>query len=311
VPLPAAVAKKAAAADALIARAGSPAAVRPTPEAKDAPAGDDVAALKQQLEALTADLKKANEQLSTLQGKYNAEVPRTAEQLRKKNEELAAAQRRVTELESASKKALENFELTGLSADDRRVAGEDIVRVATRIATEVANRTFDTRLGDVTKRIDILENMSDEGFFAVLLNEVPTWETINEEPEFLAWLQLRDAKTGRPRMDLIKRAEAGRQGYLMAEIFTAYLEKREIGAPQAADPKLPKRPGPEARLDAPAGGGEQVEAVEVDGKPIYTKAQINAHYHEKKVGRWKGREEAWRKIEVDMFAAQQEGRVRG
>lgn len=281
--------------------AASAAATPPAP-AKSA----DVVELEKKLAAEEALRKAAEDRAKAADGIAKAngqELKAAREALKKAEDERKAA-------EEAAKKRLEKLDITGLSADERKLAGDDMVTIVAKTAREVAELVVAEKMKPVTERFDALVSMSDESY-GLVLDEIPNFESVNDDPKFMAWLNQNDPRTGRLRLDRIKRAEALRQGYLVKEIFAAFVEGREIGVPKAEAPKPPVK-GPEAQVDAGTGGGNAVDlSVDKDGKRIWTGTQITQHYREKTAGLWRGKEAEWRKLEEDIFAARREGRVKG
>lgn len=301
--LPAAVTARANRANELVrAASGVPAS---TPAAL--PAAADVASLQQKLNETQAELKKANDALATLQGKYNAELPRAAAELRQAKARAEAAEGRVKELETELKKKIESGDVTSISKEERALLGDGVVQATAKIAREAAESVFTSRIQPLTARVDEFARQSDEAYFVTLDQGCPTWEVVNNDQKFLAWLNAQDPASQRVRFDLLKRAEAARQGHRVVEIFNAYLEGREIGAPKAAPAADPLA----ARAEPGPGGATVVDVTQTpDGKRLWKRSEIKRFYDEKRAGLWRGREAEAIATENDMFAAQREGRVR-
>lgn len=310
-PLPAAVARKAERATDLIRQASGVPASTATPAT---PAAGDVAALQKQIEQLSAELKKANEALASLQGKYNAEIPRTAGELRQTKAELKKAEERVKELQGQLTKKAEAFQVNSLDENERSLLGDSVIRATAKIAREAAEQAIagSTKFQELEERIDVFERMTDEAYIVTLDERVPDWERVNNDPAFVAWCNQPDPNTKRSRLDALKRAEALRQGHRVAEVFLAYKEGREIGVAKAAQPQ----PDPQRNRAEPQAGGADTTGAEHlfddAGKRIWRRSEIKAFYDSKRAGTYRGPEgqaEA-AKIENDIFAAQREGRVR-
>lgn len=289
-PLPTAVRVKADRARALIeeGKAPAPAAGTPAPTPA-APAGGET------IESLKEQLAKAQQAQRVLQGKYNAELPQA-------KADLDAAKKRVEELEGQLKKKHEAGTVESLTEDDRRLLGEDLIPVYSKLVREVAAQVAAEAVAPLTKRVDEFARMS-EAQYAITIDElIPDFDVVNEDPAFMAWLQKTDPATGKLRDDLLQRAHAARQGFRLAEIFNAYKEKREIGARTTAQP-APRSPspGPES--------GQPPEPLPEQGR-IFTRAEVAQFYADKRTGKYKGREEEARKTEAEILLASREGRVR-
>lgn len=291
--------------------APQPAAV-PQPIPSSPAAGADLATLQRQLADTQENLRKANERHDTLQAKYNAEVPRAAADLRTAKTDLLKAQARTQELEQAMQRRIETGDVNSLTDEEKKLLGPAMMLSIAKIAGEVVTRVVDSdlskRLQPMNDRIDLFERMSEAAYWAVLEDGVPDWERVNDEPKFTAWLNQVDPTTQRTRMDLLKRAEAARQGNRIVEIFRAYKEQREIGALSAPANPAPN-PLEQRGIDPPPGGSAQPE-LDAQGRRIWKRTEIKAFYSDKAKGKYRGKEAEARDLELDIFAANKEHRVR-
>lgn len=274
-------------------RQSAPAAPAPAAPAPAAPEGDLVA----KLAAADAEVKRLTAANVVLQGKYNTEVPRIAEQLR-------LAQATLKDLEEKAKKKIDAGELTTVSAEDRTRFGEDLVKMVAHAATEVAERVVDSRIAPLTKRLDDSQKMSEGQYLATLDDLVPGWKQQNEDPKFVAWLGQLDPTTQRLRNDRLQSADAMMQGLRTAEIFLAFQEGREIGVRTPAPDPL------ERRLEPGDGLNREVALNEGD-KKVWTKAAIAEFYRDIRLGKYKAPDKIQerRAIEADLLAASRENRV--
>lgn len=304
--LPAAVREKAERANQMIANGGNraaassapaPAPTPPTPAQPAPTGGGDVASLKAEIERLTKDLAAATSRYTVLQGKFNAETPRLQQQVRDLQEQLNEANTRLN-------RKVEPGDISGLSDDDvRLVGGPDVVKAFGKIAQQVASGEVDGRLKPVADSVKQLTQQTEANYFATLDSQVPNWEQQNDDPGFIAWLNDVDPGTKRLRFDLIKHAEQQRQGFRVAEIFKAYLEKREIGAQASAAPPVPP-------ISPPEGGGGDLPNVSGDDKKIWRQSDIRAFYDAKRRGEYRDKPDEARAIESDILLASRENRVR-
>src|SRR3990167_4380313 len=250
---------------------------------------DPVAKLKTELDAERVARKEAEQKFSSLQGKYNAEVPTFQRQ-------LAELSKTVETLEKAQPKP-EPADI--LTEDERARTGEEIIAVATKIADHRVTEA----LKPVTERIEQFASHSKIAYYDILDTRVPGWEKIDNDPLFAAWLREVDPGTSQVRGALLKDAEAKQQGYRVSEIFLAYLDKREIG--QAKQPAS----GLEKHIEHGPGQGEQQRGSDGELKRIWSGADRKRFYHEIQQGLWKGRDAERRITEQDIIDAIREGRV--
>lgn len=268
------------------------------------PSAGIIEKLRADLAMVTSERDRMTSAYNVLRGKYDAEVPRLAEEIRTlkgKNQEIQGT------LDRAN---IQPGKITSLTADERETAGplEDITA---KIAREVAAEAVNAAVKPLQETITVLVRQSDEAFNATLEMGLPKgWDTptgVNEDPKFIAWLGQIDPNTQRTRMDALKRAEAAKQGHKVVEIFRAFMEAREIGASAEQAPPQ-KKPG----IDPPQSGADKVQETEGDGKKRYTVAWIQQFYKTKRTNPEFQGEEGQVKahaIEVDIAAAQREGRV--
>lgn len=272
------------------------------PPAGDPPApqpGAEADELRAQLKATEEALAKSQQAFRTLQNKYNEEVPRFAAQVKELSEAVKAAN-------EARTKAYEAGELTSLTEKDREIVGEDVVGIISKAAREIATHEVESRLKPILDRVNRFEQMTTEGYQATLDRFVPAWDKQNDDPKFLAWLQDIDPATQKLRDELLQRAHDAKQGYLVADIFLAFREGREIGARDKPEPKKEQSPSPRKGAE---GGPPPTDAQA--GKRMWSRAEIQNFYRDKREGKYKGRAEEARNIENDIVAAYGEGRISG
>jgi len=255
-----------------------------------------------------AEVTRLVQSMRVLQGKYEAEVPRMAEEIRVLKGERQELQ---TQLERAN---IKPGQINSLSEDERSMAG-DMVNVSAKIAREVAGEAIDTATKPLRDELATMRRQSEDTFRATLDSGLPAgWDSatgVNEDPKFLAWLNGVDPATSRARFDLLKRAEAAKQGHQVVEIFRAFMENREVGARVEASSGPRKEP---AQDPGPGGGGGSIDLSADGGKKMWTRAQISHFYTNKRTDpQYQGPDgmAKARAIEVDIAAAQREGRVSG
>lgn len=282
-----------------------------------------------------------------LQGKYNAEVPRLqktvsglSENVRNLNEQLSATQTLLASLNNQQaappagsqprtpaqpQRLVKDEEIKEFGADlidvARRVAREEI---AGQVETEVARR-----MQPVAQRVDQVAQATGsvqqrvaqndkQAVFDILTRDVPNWQKINENPEFLAWLDQVDPYAGYRRGDLLGQAFKSYDGPRVVAFFNGFLKEHAAVTP----------PPPPAAAAAPAAAAPQVALEKLvtpglpktgaagtqdgSGKRVWTRAEISKFYADKSAGRFNsdtGKKKAM-EMEADIFAAQSEGRVR-
>ena len=299
--LPAAVSKKAdRAAELIRAASGEPAAPSPgngTPPGQTPDANQALTAAEAEVKRLTA----ANARLEDSKHRFQSEEGRLQSQARA----LKERDEHIKELEAAAAaKPTTTGELTSLTEEERNLLGPDVVRVIGKATQEIVDARIDAKLKPVTQSIDDFRTMTEGQYVATLDLLVPGWERQNDDPKFLAWLQEIDPATNKLRQDLVRQADRAQQGYVTAEIFQAFRDNREIGVRTPTPPRADD-------IDPPPGGGAGLPQVDtgIEGT-IWTRAEITQLYKDRREGRYKGRNEEFRRKEQDIHNASREGRIR-
>lgn len=263
----------------------------------------------------------------TLQGQFNAEVPR----LRGANKEL---QSRVAQLEnllssvSSAPAAAPAAQQSGhkfVTDDDMAEYGEsiDMMRKVTR--EEVGSLQ-----GKITQLEGVIANLSqsmsgsvipqvqrvaqqqaasaEERFWNNLAQRVPNWQQINNDQDFQSWLLDIDPLTNTSRQTHLEIAQRDLDANRVTAFFNAFTAASGRFAPQAnAQPnrsasELEKQIAPGRSRGAAGGSAGQTAKT-------YTPDDIKKFFNDVRSGRYKGRETERDRVERDIFAAQREGRI--
>lgn len=144
------------------------------------------------------------------------------------------------------------------------------------------------------------------------------WRQVNTQPDFLNWLAQIDPFSGRTRQSMINEAYGAGDANRTAYFFQAYQREHTAVTP-APTGTLQARQGespPAAQqplLDLVAPGRAQTAPLQAPGAPtrrMWTRDEIAAFYRSKQRGMWRGREAEAERIEADLVAAQNDGRLR-
>lgn len=142
------------------------------------------------------------------------------------------------------------------------------------------------------------------------------WRILNDDDEFVAWLQRIDRHSGQRRHDLLKQAHDLNDASRMAAFFEDFLKEAGRLAPQpspkpngAAAPSAPA-PGLE-RFAAPGSPKAAPVAPTTPAEPeIFTSGDVSRFYADKTAGKWRGRETECEAYERKLHAAAATGRIR-
>lgn len=149
----------------------------------------------------------------------------------------------------------------------------------------------------------------------------PQWEVINDHPDFKTrWCGEIDPYSGLPRGPMLKDAFARHDANRVINFFQGYLAEAAALDPQRAQGAAPQTPGlpngngqangrqPLATYAAPGRAGSAAQPSSA-GKPVYTRSDISQFYRGLSAGAWRGREAEATAIDADIIAAGREGRV--
>jgi hypothetical protein len=176
--------------------------------------------------------------------------------------------------------------------------GQDFLEMVSRVASQAStpDSTIASELKEVKDRVNGFvehQHQSDEDkFYSILDAEFPGWEATNESEGFKKWLAELMPLTGQQRQAFLEKAHKQFDAKAVLSFFAAYTG--ESG-------------GSYSPRTVTASSELQDEVVDTD---IYRASDIKRFYDEKARGHWAGREKEARQIELKIFAAQKQGRVR-
>ena len=265
---------------------------------------------------------------SILKGKYDAEVPRQARQIKELKTELASVRGLLAQLNEQKPAAPASSTETPASPEKpaQRLLkqqeiedyGEELIGVIHRGAAEAFNpeiaalkeeiRQLKSQLGGVSQT---LHSSQRDTVLDILTREVPDWKTLNEDELFLSWLDQVDTFSGEPRQVLLDRAFGSGDAARVVAFFKGYLNEnaalqppQQTGTPPARNTptKLDDMVAPGKPKGAP-GGAQQGE------KRTWTQKQIADFYQKVNKGKYRNQPDKQAAIERDIVAAGREGRI--
>lgn len=264
----------------------------------------------------------------TLQGQFNAEVPR----LRGANKELQA---RVAQLENllstlssapAAAPSAQPQSVQKLVTDDdvaeygesidmmRKVTREEVGSLQGKIAQlegVIASLTQSVS-GSVIPQVQRVAQQqaasAEERFWSNLAQRVPNWQQINNDQDFQSWLLDVDPLTNTSRQTHLEIAQRDLDVNRVVAFFNAFTAASGKFTPQAnAQPnrsasELEKQIAPGRSRGTAGGTANQTTKT-------YTPSDITKFFNDVRTGKYKGREAERDRVERDIFAAQREGRI--
>jgi hypothetical protein len=321
--LPRTVQRQLEAADAIVEKINTPA--EPAADQKDegqasATEGDQVEAANQPGEGNESVKPEAPQpsaqqvdwehKFKTLQGLFNAEVPKLQGQVKQLNAKLQEVQTSVEQ--SKAKVDLPEDTRPETNAKDVEAFGEDLVEMVQRQfsgSIKALSAKIDTLLTPLAARVQTLEQQlqgtesavkltAEEVFFDRLSKTVPDWEQLNVDQRFLNWLEQVDPVYGEPRKAALTIARRNLDVARVTAVFSAFKDT------------LPKQPKTDtlAKQISPKSGTASV-TPKPDQKPVIRESEVTAFYHDVATGKYRGRDKEMAEREAVINLALAEGRI--
>lgn len=246
----------------------------------------------------------------TLQGKYNAEVPRLSELVRSQQEQIETLKREVDSLKARAPAADTRADLAADLPDELRERFDpDMIRAVTHIAANSAERVAaeirpvveKVQAQDSQRAQQLLMEQRKAEMLEALDDLASGWEKLDANPAFVTFLQQTDPATGKPLQDTLTAAVQRFDAATAARIFNRFAStlKTTTAAPRLPD--LAAQLVPDL-----AGAGSSAPAGD---KRIFTAAEAKAEYT-RAAGLINRNPQLATKIERDIDQAYAEGRVR-
>lgn len=248
----------------------------------------------------------------TLQGKYDAEVPRLHQQIRDLNAKLQELEKAQKKPESEPTKPKEK--VSYVTDADRAEFGEELIDVQRRVAREVAEE-YQEQIAAQSKVIKELEakiantgNQVGQMSFAQRLTQlVPDFEQVDRDERWVAWLNEHDPMLRAPRRTQAKAAfDAGD-----ADAVAHYVNLWKASIADTQEPVKARRQSELEKQVAPNRSANSVKTQSVgrDAK-VYSAREVEAVWTKIRTLNTRGMLDEAAKLEAEITAAYLEGRVR-
>lgn len=262
----------------------------------------------------------------TLQGMYNAEVPRLHQQVRETTAQVQRLQELLATLTTQQAQSPtapqaspaqrlvtdEDVEVYGDSLEVmRKVTREEVVPMIQRMAQ--LERAIQQMQSSMVPQVETLARnqavSTEQQFWTQLNAAVPNWKQINDNPDFQTWLLNVDPLTGIARQTILEDAQRTHNVGRVISFFKVWSE--ENGLADVAQNSQRESSATELQKQVAPGRSRSTNsaaAAAAAGKR-YTPSDISAFFNAVRTGKYKGREAERDRIERDIFAAQREGRI--
>jgi hypothetical protein len=228
-----------------------------------------------------------------LQGKYNSEVPRFAEQVKELTKRLDGLEQENAQLKAKPPEPL-------VSQQEVDEYGEGLIDVARRIAREelaAKQAEIDALKRQITDIGEATTKTVSNDFFRSLTALVPDWEALNTDANFIKWLEEVDELTGQTKQVLLSQAEQSRDATRVAKFFTSFKKASQSWAANANQSL-------ESQVAPPTNKAPDTPP----SKKVWTRGEISEFYSRMRRGDVSDADAI--AIEADITAASIEGRIR-
>jgi len=308
--------------------------VNPTesPENGEAPVAESIVqvvppadSVKEPAPKLASNEQVANDQdetfeqkYKTLQGMYNAEIPRLNSQVQEMTQRGQQMEQLIATMQAAPAPTSEPTPPPAslLTEDEVEEYGESI-DIMRKVSQEIAGK-YEQQLADMQAKVDQLQgtvmprveqlasqqaHSAEQNFWSDLVNIAPDWQSINESEDFKTWLLEVDPLSGLTRQTYLDDAQRNLDVKRVASFFNSWQSATGAVAAQ------PNRTASELEKQVSPGKGRSGAASTSSETRTYTLQDITDFFEKGRTGGFEGNEKERDAIERDIFAAQSEGRI--
>ena len=260
---------------------------------------------------------------NSLRGKYDAEVPRLQGRI-ESLERLLSNMQAATAAPAAP--AQTTTTVVEVPPEDVAEFGPELVAAARRWARLEMRGELDElrqRLDQMQgHQVQLREETTHERVMSMLDVDqklAGKWRTVNDDPEFLSWLNETDPFAGVQRLRLLRQAFDQGDHIRVGRFFKTFIAEHTAVnqppvPPAAAQTPPQEEAGARPTLESLAAPGRSTQSgPEPSGaseKRMWTSNQIARFYNDVRKGVYRGREAEQQRTENDIFDAAREGRVR-
>jgi len=255
----------------------------------------------------------------TLQGMYNADTARLSTQNQELSGRLQQMEELISTMQATPVPTPEPEQPKSLLTEDEVEEYGESIDIMRKVSQEITggyqqqidslNATIQQLQGQVVPRVEQIANQQtqsiEQNFWSALSDAVPNWREINDSSEFQTWLLEIDPLTNMTRQTYLDGAQRDMDANRVANFFTSWVQAN------GTEPAQPSRSASNSELAKQVAPGKGRTSATPHGntKRTYTPDDLTTFYRDVREGKFKGNEEERDKIERDIFAAQQEGRI--
>ena len=247
----------------------------------------------------------------TLQGKYNAEIPRLREEVTGLRALVAEQTHQLADALRQPPKTAEPPVDPNAPPKRRFVNDEDEAALGPELAAQqdkVLSRAIDPVQNELKATRATIDRMTKRLFFSDLTESVPQWREINKNQEFLDWLGEPDPMDPRrTRDDALKMAASRQDAEAAASIFGLFINAHpDVLKPRNGVPPQPAIPRREDLVQPPRQRGAPPPEP---AKKTWKTSEIAQFAKEVSRKMWDSRPQEAARIQQEIDSALREGRV--
>jgi hypothetical protein len=257
----------------------------------------------------------------TLQGMYNAEVPRLHSQNRELNGRVQQMEQLLASLSQQSSQPAQQTQVAPLVTENdvqeygdsldvmRRVTREELYPVAQKIAQlDQIIRSLQTSVVPQVQAVAHRQAMTaEQQFWSDLSSAAPNWREINDDHAFQSWLLEIDPLTGISRQTYLDDAQRILDVRRVASFFQTWNEL--TGKANVAQNTRRTATASELERQVAPGRSKNTGTPANNNAKTYSPDDIKGFFNDVRSGKYRGREAERDRIERDIFAAQRDGRI--
>ena len=252
----------------------------------------------------------------TLQGMYNAEVPRLNSQLQDLSQRSQQMEQLIATMQATPTPEPTPVPASSLTEAEVDEYGESI-DIMRKVSQEIAGpyqkqisdltATIQQLQGSVVPRVEQIANdqaqSADQAFWSSLTEKVPNWREVNDNQDFQSWLLETDPLSGLTKQTYLDDAQRNKDVTRVASFFTSW------GSNTGTKVAQPNRTASELEKQVTPGKGRNSSASQSGELRTYTPQDITKFFEKVRTGKFAGKEKERDTIERDIFAAQADGRI--
>ena len=257
----------------------------------------------------------------TLQGMYNAEVPRLHAEKRDMANRVSQLEQLLAGMQQPKTEPVPKAEAPKLITDADVEEYGDSIEVMRRVSKEETSAA-EQKLKQLEKQIEALQTnvlprveqvaanqvkTSEQAFWSELSTTVPDWRDMNDNQDFQNWLLEIDPLTGISRQTYLEDAQRNLDVGRVTNFFNAW--KGNNGSESNAQPNRKAQSSNELKKQVSPGKGKSSGKPQSNSNKTYSPDDIKSFFDDVRKGNYRNKEEERDRIERDIFAAQREGRI--